>query len=112
MAELLAVVLDLLAAVMEFAAYAIFGKPTTKRIEKNADKLRQLDWFKELYSNEKYRRLIQIDKNIRREIGKASIKKILNDRYAEDKFRIRLTEMLERQAAGVDINKEELAHEK
>ncbi len=86
--ELLAVILDLLSDFIELIAYSMFGKPTTKRIEKNADQLREFDWFKELYSNEKYRRLIQFDQNIRRAIGKARVRKIMNDRYAEDKFRL------------------------
>ena len=60
----------------------------TKKIDNNINKLLTSEWFKELYNNEKYRRLFITNRKIRSYLeSKRRVKKLFNNSAKQEELK-------------------------
>ncbi|QOV12242.1 hypothetical protein JNUCC6_05610 [Viridibacillus arvi] len=59
----------------------------TKKIDQNIDQLKQHDWFKNIYEDERYHRLFFVSKKVRRYLQSTiRVRKIIRSKEAQKKL--------------------------
>ncbi|PUB11136.1 hypothetical protein C8K15_11412 [Paenisporosarcina sp. OV554] len=77
--------LDIIAGVL--GGTSIDNSLDTRKIDRNIVRLKELDWFKTIYDEERYHRLFFINRNIRGYLqSRSRVNKIIRSEQAQIKF--------------------------
>ena len=93
--QAIGIIVELLSLLIDFQ---LFKNVTQKDIERNIEQLKERSWFQYYLKNEKYRGLIQDDKDVRHLIGKFNTKKLGRDSSYHEKCHDKLERMLEKKS--------------
>ncbi|WP_158268311.1 hypothetical protein [Paenisporosarcina sp. OV554] len=77
--------MDIIAGVL--GGTSIDNSLDTRKIDRNIVRLKELDWFKTIYDEERYHRLFFINRNIRGYLqSRSRVNKIIRSEQAQIKF--------------------------
>ncbi|MEH7378166.1 MULTISPECIES: hypothetical protein [Bacillaceae] len=72
----------------------------TRRIDRNIEQLKQQDWFKKIYNDEKYRRLFYVNRHVRGYLQSTRrVKKIIRNQKAQKKLMVLLNKQIQNSGA-------------
>ncbi|MBM6617985.1 hypothetical protein [Bacillus suaedaesalsae] len=86
--------LDFILSLLE-AAYSGKVSLDTRKIDKHIEGLKQYDWFLQINENERYRRLFNVNRNVRLYLqSERRVKRLTHNPKAQEQFK----QLLEKQA--------------
>ncbi|MGE7920824.1 hypothetical protein ACQKM9_18080 [Viridibacillus sp. NPDC093762] len=78
-----------------FGGIGYSGSLNTKKIDQNIELLKQHDWFKNIYEDERYHRLFFVSKKVRRYLQSTiRVRKIIRSKEAQKKLLLFLNKQI------------------
>ncbi|MFJ7666409.1 hypothetical protein ACIQXI_04835 [Lysinibacillus sp. NPDC097195] len=69
----------------------------TKKIDKHIEQLKQLEWFSDIYHDEKYHKLFFVNRNVRKYLQNSyRVKKIVKKKQAQERFLYFLSKQMQK----------------